>query len=238
MNTRARVQVLPSRRCLFDEPVRVQVDGLAPRQRVLMRAQMVDDRGVRFTSAATYEAEDCGAVDLGTMPALGGSYAGVEPMGLFWSMKADTPHTKLWKKDALGSCAVDIEVFPACGGDRALAGVTNERAFMVEGARRLPIKLGRIRGTLFVPPGPGPFPGILDLYTLGGGLSELRGSLLANKGFVVLCLAYYKYDDLPKTGLCCVFGAFTSVTDVRSDLISQILQNTAEGENNGLLLQI
>lgn len=46
--------------------------------------------------------------------------------------------------------------------------------------------------------GKGPFPGILDLYILGGGLNEQRASLLANKGFVVLALAYYGYQDLPK----------------------------------------
>lgn len=46
--------------------------------------------------------------------------------------------------------------------------------------------------------GPGPFPGILDMYALGAGLHELRASLLANKGFAVMALAYYGYKDLPK----------------------------------------
>lgn len=46
--------------------------------------------------------------------------------------------------------------------------------------------------------GKGPFPGIVDLYTFGGGLSEPRASLLANMGYVVLALAYYGYQDLPK----------------------------------------
>lgn len=46
--------------------------------------------------------------------------------------------------------------------------------------------------------GRGPFPGIIDLYTFGGGLSEPRASLLANGGYVVLALAYYGYEDLPK----------------------------------------
>lgn len=46
--------------------------------------------------------------------------------------------------------------------------------------------------------GKGPFPGIMDLYTFGGGLSEPRASLLANRGYVVLALAYYGYEDLPK----------------------------------------
>lgn len=36
------------------------------------------------------------------------------------------------------------------------------------------------------------------MYTLGGGLSEPRASLLASKGYVVLALAYYGYKGLPK----------------------------------------
>lgn len=44
----------------------------------------------------------------------------------------------------------------------------------------------------------GPFPAVLDLYTLGGGLSEKRAALLASRGFVVLALALYGHDDMPK----------------------------------------
>lgn len=46
--------------------------------------------------------------------------------------------------------------------------------------------------------GKGPFPAIIDLYTFGGRLSEPRASLLAGKGYVVLALAYFGYEDLPK----------------------------------------
>lgn len=46
--------------------------------------------------------------------------------------------------------------------------------------------------------GVGPYPAVLDLYTLGGGLSEKRAALLASRGFVVLALALYGHDDMPK----------------------------------------
>lgn len=36
------------------------------------------------------------------------------------------------------------------------------------------------------------------MYTFGGRLSEPRASLLAGKGYVVLALAYFGYEDLPK----------------------------------------
>ncbi|OWK09899.1 hypothetical protein Celaphus_00006009, partial [Cervus elaphus hippelaphus] len=46
---------------------------------------------------------------------------------------------------------------------------------------------------------PAPFPGIVDISAAGGGLLEYRASLLAGKGFAVMALAYYNYEDLPKS---------------------------------------
>lgn len=46
--------------------------------------------------------------------------------------------------------------------------------------------------------GPGPFPGIIDIFGMGGGLLEYRASLLAGHGFATLALAYYDFEDLPK----------------------------------------
>ncbi|NXC36912.1 ACOT1 thioesterase, partial [Campylorhamphus procurvoides] len=81
---------------------------------------------------------------------------------------------------------------------RLLARAQHERAFLRDGVRRVPVRDGRIRATLFLPPGNGPFPGIIDLYGTGGGLPEHKACLLANHGFAVLALAYYGYEDLPK----------------------------------------
>ncbi|KAG5277245.1 hypothetical protein AALO_G00115340 [Alosa alosa] len=58
--------------------------------------------------------------------------------------------------------------------EHVLAKETHQRRFMKEGVQRVVVTDGRIRGALFIPPGPGPFPGIVDLYTLGGGPSEPR----------------------------------------------------------------
>ncbi|XP_012658934.2 acyl-coenzyme A thioesterase 4 [Otolemur garnettii] len=55
------------------------------------------------------------------------------------------------------------------------------------------------RGALFrAHARPGPFPGIIDIFGLGGGLLEYRASLLAGHGFATLALAYYDFEDLPK----------------------------------------
>lgn len=192
-----RLKILPSVRCLFDKMVQVKVEGLAPYKQVQLRSKLVDDRGVIFKASALYKADETGQVDVCRAPSLGGSYTGVEPMGLFWSMAPETPHSKLLKKNVVSPTLVDIEALCGETGE-VLASETNERGYMTEGMRRIPVQEGRIRGVLFVPPGKGPFPGIVDLYTFGGRLTEARASLLANKGFVVLALAYFGYEGLPK----------------------------------------
>ncbi|XP_044935864.1 acyl-coenzyme A thioesterase 1-like [Mustela putorius furo] len=61
-----------------------------------------------------------------------------------------------------------------------------------------PVRAGRLHATLFLPPEPGPFPGIVDIYGVGSDLLEHRASLLAGKGFALMALAYHNYEDLPK----------------------------------------
>ncbi|XP_068433263.1 acyl-coenzyme A thioesterase 1 [Clinocottus analis] len=192
-----RLRILPSVRCLFDKLVQVKVEGLTPHRQVKLRSKLVDDRGMVFKATALYKADETGQVDVCHAPSLGGSYTGVEPMGLFWSMAPETPHIKLLKKNVLSPIMVKLEALSGETGE-VLASETNERGYMAEGMKRVPVREGKIRGVLFVPPGKGPFPGIVDLYTFGERLTEPRASLLANKGFVVLALAYMGYEDLPK----------------------------------------
>lgn len=196
-SSQIRLRILPSVRCLFDKLVQVKVEGLSPHKPVELRSKLVDDRGIVFKASAHYRANVAGEVDASRAVSLGGSYTGVEPMGLFWSMLPETPHSKLLKKNVLSPLLVEITALTEESGE-VLASEINQREFMTEGMKRIPVKEGRLRGVLFVPPGKGPFPGIIDLYTFGGGLTEPRASLLANEGFVVLALAYYGYQDLPK----------------------------------------
>ncbi|XP_067847411.1 acyl-coenzyme A thioesterase 1-like isoform X1 [Heptranchias perlo] len=197
------VRVHPSPKCLFDEPVQVRVSGLSPLQQVTMKASLTDEKGQAFRSFAFYRADGQGELDLSQSPSLGGHYTGTEPMGLFWSLTSGTPFTRLVKKDVASSpLYVNIEVFDGHGTlgrlpEQPLAASINERWFMKEGVRRIPVREGRVRGTLFVPPGDGPFPGVIDMYGSVGGVVEHRASLLANHGFLTLTLGYFGYDDLP-----------------------------------------
>lgn len=146
------MKILPSLRCLFDKAVQLKVEGLAPHKRVELRSKVVDDRGITFKASAQYKADETGQVDVCRAASLGGSYTGVEPMGLFWAMAPETPHSKLVKKNVLSPTLVEIQALSGETGE-LLATETNERGYMTEGMTRIPVQEGRIRGVLFIPPG-------------------------------------------------------------------------------------
>lgn len=129
------------------------VSGLRPRQVVDMRATSTDDRAVVFSSLATYRADGNGEINLAKDPSLGGSYVGIEPMGLLWSMRADTLHKRFQKINSLKPHVVRFSVHEEEGEGRMLAEVTSERLLMGDGVSRHPVKEGNIRGVLFSPPG-------------------------------------------------------------------------------------
>ncbi|XP_014797206.1 PREDICTED: acyl-coenzyme A thioesterase 5-like [Calidris pugnax] len=195
------IRLSPAARSLFDEPLAIAVRGLGPQQPVTLRTSLRDETGELFQAWARYRAGDDGELDLARCPALpGGSFSGLEPMGPLWALQPQKPFWYMVKKDIQRPFLLQLEVFDGHGEPpgRLLAQAQHERAFLRDGVRRVPVREGRIRATLFLPPGEDPFPGIIDIHGLGGGLLEHRASLLANHGFATLALAYYQYEDLPQ----------------------------------------
>ncbi|KAM5186452.1 LOW QUALITY PROTEIN: acyl-coenzyme A amino acid N-acyltransferase 2-like [Callospermophilus lateralis] len=185
---------------LADEPVHIQVTGLPPSQMVTLKASLKDEKGNLFRSRAFYRANEAGEVDVERHPALGGDYIGVHAMGLFWSLKPEKAFRRLLKRDVINDpFKVTLDLYDSvCLQDSTTAqpraSQMVQRWFLGPGVQRKQIREGRVRGALFLPPGEGPFPGIIDLFGNIGGLVEFRASLLATHGFAVLALAYFAYD--------------------------------------------
>ncbi|KAM8782210.1 acyl-coenzyme A thioesterase 6-like isoform 8-T10 [Rhynchonycteris naso] len=196
----ATLSLEPSGRCCWDEPVRIVVRGLAAGQPVTLRSSLRDEKGALFRAHARYRADARGELDLTRASALGGSYVGIEPMGFLWALEPEKPLLRLVKRDVQTPFVVELEVLDGHEGQggRLLGRAVHERHFLAPGVRRRPVRTGRVRATLFLPPGAGPFPGIIDLFGSGGGLCEYRASLLAGHGFAVLALAYFRFEDLPE----------------------------------------
>ncbi|XP_024117207.1 acyl-coenzyme A thioesterase 1 [Oryzias melastigma] len=152
MSSQVRLRLLPSARCLFDEPIQVKVSHLRSRQVITIKASSTDEKGVLFSSSATYRADGNGDIDLVRDASLSGSYVGVEPMGLLRTLKPNTLNTYFYKNKALEPHMVKLTVHDDEEQDRMLAEVTNERFLMADGVRRVSVKEGNFHGVLFTPP--------------------------------------------------------------------------------------
>lgn len=202
------VSVRP-RDVLVDERFTVRVTGLGQRQKVTIRS-VVEEDGMAFSGCGCFMADEQGCVDVRIHPSLSGSYTGVDQMGLIWSMRqipGQRPGLRLTKKDVTSPQDVKFEVFSEHRCFDTLHEITVSplskteiyRWYKSKNVKRIPVEVGNIRGMLFVPPGPGPFPGVMDMFGSAGGLIEFRASLLASRGFVVLALAFFAYKDLPES---------------------------------------
>lgn len=63
---------------------------------------------------------------------------------------------------------------------------------------RISVSQDGLHGIIFKPPGPGPFPCIIDVPGINGGLSYGRAALFSAEGYLVYTLASFGYKDLPK----------------------------------------
>ncbi|KAI4788815.1 hypothetical protein KUCAC02_035617 [Chaenocephalus aceratus] len=193
-----KMSVQPSRG-LVDEKFTVLVQNLLPGFQLTIHALHQCEDGHSWEAFAHYTADATGIVNVSQDPSLGGTYSGVEPMGLLWSLRP-VPGSKTglrWRKlNVQTLMVVTISVYQGHQTEGfldqvLLVSVVVERWYMAPGVRRVPITEDGLTATLFLPSGPGPFPGLLDLWGWGGKLVEYRAALLASHGIASLALDYF-----------------------------------------------
>jgi hypothetical protein len=163
-------------------PVQVTVEGLPAGDSVRVWARTYDRRGQLWESSGEFVTDGVGQVDLSTAASTGGTYTGVDPHGLFWSMRLpegeQAPYPMMDADDVVVLLGVDR------------AGATVARTTL----RRV------VREPAYLPPGSGVWPGVLLLGGAEGGRPDpAYAALLAAEGYVVFGLAYFGEPGLPKT---------------------------------------
>ncbi|MFF5217642.1 acyl-CoA thioesterase/bile acid-CoA:amino acid N-acyltransferase family protein [Micromonospora sp. NPDC000442] len=197
---RLRLDVAPAV-ALVDQPVRVRVSGLAARERVVVAAAAQDHSGRRWRAEATFVADADGVVDVSQDAPVDGSYSGVDPMGLFWSMDPLDGDASYFAP-AWPHLRRDFPVrLSATGGEREPAAATVRRdwtAGEVSFTELTPTTDG-VRGLLVLPPPEVPRRrGVLWFGGSEGGVGGLYDApLLASRGHPVLCLGYFGASGLP-----------------------------------------
>ncbi|XP_056223405.1 peroxisomal succinyl-coenzyme A thioesterase-like isoform X2 [Seriola aureovittata] len=200
------LSVVPTR-AVVDETFKVLVENLPPASPVTIRSLHHSEDQDYWEAYGFYISDHRGTVSVSEDLSFGGTYTGKEPMGLLWSMRpvpGSRRGLRLRKMNVCTPMLVDISVYSGHEGfgDRApLASVLTERWYMAPGVKRIEIKEKGVRGTLFIPPGPGPFPGLLDMWGGGGGLLEYRSALLASRSYAALALEYFSAGELESVEL-------------------------------------
>jgi dienelactone hydrolase len=178
-------------------PVQVTVDGLPAGDLVRVWARTYDRRGQTWESSGEFVTDGVGRVDLTTAASVGGTYQGVDPHGLFWSMRLPepllAPYPLVDADDVVVLLGVDL-------AGETVAQTTLRRVVRSPAGRALPIAEAGLVGDLYLPPGSGEWPGVLLLGGAEGGRPDpAYASLLSAQGYVVLALAYFGVPGLPKT---------------------------------------
>jgi len=176
------------------DPVSIAVTGLSPGEKVRIEAvQQVRNGTLR--SYAVFAADGEGRVLPGSMAPLEGTYAGVDPQGLFWSM-APGPgeHPDAFSRTA-DPAFITVSARTESGAN--LSRVL-ERRLVADGVTRVPVDEAGVRGVLFLPAGSEPRPAVIYLGGSEGGINEGFAAILASKGYVSLALAYFGLPGLPR----------------------------------------
>lgn len=178
-------------------PVQVTVEGLPAGDPVRVWARTYDRNGQVWESSGEFITDGVGGVDLSTAESTGGTYTGVDPHGLFWSMRlADgeqAPYPLVDADDVVVQLGVDRE-------GTTVARTTLRRVVREPRGRVLPIAEEGLVGDLYLPPGSGVWPGVVLLGGAEGGRPDpAYAALLASEGYVVLGLAYFGLPGLPET---------------------------------------
>jgi dienelactone hydrolase len=181
----ARLAVSPHD-SLLDRPVTIRLEGVRPRERVT-----VSLREYGWRSYAVYRADAHGVVDLAHAVSLGGSYTGVHPMGLFWSLRGSS-NPSPWDGGT-----VEIE---AAQGTKTLAhaSIVRRAGAAGETSTRLSVARDGLYARYFAPrPDGRRHPAVLIFGGSEGGLSVVPDArLLAAHGFPTLALAYFAEPGL------------------------------------------
>lgn len=195
----ATIQVTP-RGSLVDVPVAVSVSGLRPGAVTTVTTKATDTFGVTWSANARFTATKAGTVSLAASSS-GGSYQGVNPMGLFELMRPlrPTPHTMFVAPPIGFSVTLSVAAQGHTVGSTSLYRRTGLGSTIEERPQRL--TTAGFYGDLFRPVVTTPAkPAVLVIGGEEGGLHTTAiAETLAAHGYPALAVAYFHEPGLPKT---------------------------------------
>lgn len=177
----------------YHEPVAIEASNLRAEFRYDIELRLYDVDSNYWKSTATYISDRNGRINLDVSPSVAGSYLGIQPMGLFWSLVSDDSHQ-------ISTSGVMHGVLSLKRDDQVLSSVAIKR-LSPRDLNSINVDLIRVReefiADVYVPRSAEKIPVIIYLGGSGGGFRQERSSLLASEGYAVVNLKYFRYEGLP-----------------------------------------
>jgi len=192
------IRVAPDR-ALVDEMVSVSISGLSQGQAATVKATLNDNHGVAWRSEAEFIADRNGVVDLSKHAPSRGSYTGIDPMGLFWSMNIQ-PGQAEGHAPAQTFLAPTTMKFELEIDGKTVSSASLTRLYVAQGVKSLEVRDAGLVARLYEPEKGGRRPGVLVLGGSEGGIrsAEANAALLASHGYAALAVAYFGMEGLPQ----------------------------------------
>jgi len=184
---------------LFDTELAIEIAGLQENQVVLIEASWIDPQQVQWLSQAVFQANSAGRVELARQSPITGSYKGVDPMGLFWSMQSRNviPGAELDENVCGSFCfANTLRVYD---GKQLVAEKIICRCLQSDEISHIDLDEDGLIGRLFMPEVDSAKPLVIVLTGSNGGLQTGTAAMIASHGIPALALAYSGIGDLPPT---------------------------------------
>ena len=109
MSKRPEILVYPVD-SLSDQKVEITISSLPSYCKVTLQVSILSDNGILFTSCGQYISNGDGKVAVHTDHSYGGSYIGINQMGLLTSLSTERRGVRLFKKDVNKPYIVNLEV--------------------------------------------------------------------------------------------------------------------------------
>ena len=180
---------------LIDEPVEISVTNLTPKARITIEAACKNKDNDAWKSHATFEVDDKGVVNVAAQAPIEGSYRGIDPMGLFWSMIPTDREILKKVPNTFNFNEVSLSVIV---GDKVQAQKTIQRLAVAPNVEKRIIREQGLVGTLFYPKNMQHGPGIIVVAGSGGRIPEGLAQLFASHGYAAFALGYFGVEGLPE----------------------------------------
>jgi dienelactone hydrolase len=190
-----RIDISPTQPNL-DTELHIRVVDLSPGEPVTLRAAQRDLRGGRWRSANVFTAGPDATVDLTRDAPVDGSYDGVDPMGLIWSMRPLDEPTFDGPVDVRQPTDLELSA-SAAGAEPVTARVRRRR--ISDGLVRTEVRDGGLVGVLYRPAAGSRLTAVIMLAGAEAGIHEDDAALLAAHGYAVLALALAGVPGRPPT---------------------------------------